>query len=131
MLQQNLSVDSVFKTEGGVSADICVQNVNELAKYGLVKTDEFGFVLTPLGMNSVHYLKIILLVQPLLTCVLSREDLNISTEKILLWRAEPGRIMEKFYLQFATMKAITKAPERSKMEDLLDILANAQELSCT
>ena len=39
--------------------------------------------------------------------------------------------MEKYYLQFETMKAITKAPERSTMEELLLVLANAEELSCT
>lgn len=38
--------------------------------------------------------------------------------------------MEKYYLQFETMKAITKAPERSTMEELLLVLANAEELSC-
>nr|XP_024376302.1 DExH-box ATP-dependent RNA helicase DExH17-like isoform X8 [Physcomitrium patens] len=70
--------------------DICVQNVNELAKYGMVKTDEFGYVLTPL---------------------------------------EPGRIMEKYYMQFETMKAITKAAERATIEELLHVLANAAELS--
>jgi hypothetical protein len=48
-----------------------------------------------------------------------------------MWCAEPGRIMEKYYLQFETMKAITKAPERSSIEDLLLVLTNAEELSCT
>lgn len=33
-------------------AEICVRNVNELAKYGMVETDEFGFVLNPLGKTA-------------------------------------------------------------------------------
>ncbi|KAG0617455.1 hypothetical protein M758_5G190600 [Ceratodon purpureus] len=87
-----------YNIKKGVSPDqlenklkeICVQNVNELAKFGLVNTDEFGYILTPL---------------------------------------EPGRIMEKYYLQFETMKSITNAPERSSMEELILVLANAEELS--
>ena len=39
--------------------------------------------------------------------------------------------MEKYYLQFETMKAITEAPDRSTLEDLLGVLGNAKELSCT
>ena len=38
--------------------------------------------------------------------------------------------MEKYYLQFETMKAITEAPDRSTLEDLLGVLGNAKELSC-
>jgi hypothetical protein len=29
--------------------EICLQNVNELANYGMLQSDEFGFTLTPLG----------------------------------------------------------------------------------
>lgn len=35
-------------------AEICVRNVNELAKYGMVETDEFGFVLNPLGKLTAY-----------------------------------------------------------------------------
>ncbi|CAK9215790.1 unnamed protein product [Sphagnum troendelagicum] len=87
-----------YHIQAGVSSEslenkmkeICLQNVNELANYGMLQSDEFGFTLTPL---------------------------------------EPGKIMAKYYLHFETMKAITNAPDRSTLENLLYVLANAKELS--
>lgn len=33
-------------------SEICVQKVNELSGYGMIWTDEYGFLLKPLGMSS-------------------------------------------------------------------------------
>ncbi|XP_024533051.1 ATP-dependent DNA helicase MER3 homolog [Selaginella moellendorffii] len=70
--------------------EICLRNVNELAEFRLVETDEYGFQLKPL---------------------------------------EPGRLMAKYYLDFSTMKEITKAPIKCAVEDMIYTLAKSQELS--
>lgn len=44
--------------------------------------------------------------------------------------AEPGRLMTKFYLKFATMKTIVDCAPGSAIEGLLQVLARADELSC-
>ncbi|KAI0510291.1 hypothetical protein KFK09_010892 [Dendrobium nobile] len=70
--------------------EICVQNINELAEYGMIWTDEDGFLVKPL---------------------------------------EPGRLMTKFYLKFATMKSIMDAPGSCSLEDALRIICAAEEIS--
>lgn len=34
-----------------VFTDICLQNVNQLSTYGLIQTDEDGYILRPLGRD--------------------------------------------------------------------------------
>ncbi|KAL0918505.1 hypothetical protein M5K25_010514 [Dendrobium thyrsiflorum] len=70
--------------------EICVQNINELAEYGMIWTDEDGFLIKPL---------------------------------------EPGRLMTKFYLKFATMKSIMDAPGSCSLEDALRIICVSEEIS--
>ncbi|XP_020699079.1 ATP-dependent DNA helicase MER3 homolog isoform X2 [Dendrobium catenatum] len=70
--------------------EICVQNINELAEYGMIWTDEDGFLVKPL---------------------------------------EPGRLMTKFYLKFATMKSIMDAPGSCSLEDALRIICASEEIS--
>ncbi|XP_020576359.1 ATP-dependent DNA helicase MER3 homolog isoform X2 [Phalaenopsis equestris] len=70
--------------------EICVQNINELAEYGMIWTDEDGFLVKPL---------------------------------------EPGRLMTKFYLKFATMKSIMEAPGSCSLEDALRIICASEEIS--
>ncbi|KAK8947099.1 hypothetical protein KSP39_PZI006477 [Platanthera zijinensis] len=70
--------------------EICVRNINELAEYGMIWTDEDGFLVKPL---------------------------------------EPGRLMTKFYLKFATMKSIIEAPGSCGLEDALRIICAAEEIS--
>ncbi|KAH0462845.1 hypothetical protein IEQ34_010420 [Dendrobium chrysotoxum] len=70
--------------------EICVQNINELAEYGMIWTDEDGFLVKPL---------------------------------------EPGRLMTKFYLKFATMKSIMDAPGSCGLEDALRIICASEEIS--
>ncbi|KAL2620883.1 hypothetical protein R1flu_001088 [Riccia fluitans] len=69
---------------------ICLRSIHELAKYGMVEMDEYGFTLR---------------------------------------HQEPGRLMAKYYLNIETMKCITKVPERSNIQELLNTLTKAQELS--
>lgn len=44
--------------------------------------------------------------------------------------AEPGRLMTKYYLKFDTMKHIMKAPANCSIEDALNIVCRAEEISC-
>eukprot|EP00850_Spirogloea_muscicola_P003151 SM000012S25413 [mRNA] locus=s12:910080:915978:- [translate_table: standard] len=74
----------------GCNADICLDNIKELGKYGLLAIDDYGYTMQPL---------------------------------------EPGKLMARYYLKFATMKLIVGAPKDSSIEDLLQVLAAAEELS--
>ncbi|XVF14070.1 hypothetical protein REPUB_Repub09cG0025100 [Reevesia pubescens] len=42
---------------------------------------------------------------------------------------EPGRLMTKYYLKFNTMKHIMQAPTRCSLEDALQIICRAEEIS--
>lgn len=37
--------------------DICVEKIHELGEYGLIWTDEDGFLLKPLGKFSIYFIK--------------------------------------------------------------------------
>ncbi|KAL4383547.1 hypothetical protein GQ457_15G023510 [Hibiscus cannabinus] len=43
---------------------------------------------------------------------------------------EPGRLMTKYYLKFNTMKHIMQAPSSCSLEDVLQIICHAEEISC-
>jgi predicted transcriptional regulator len=37
--------------------DICLENVNQLAKYGLLQTNEDGYILSPLGKEIMYIIE--------------------------------------------------------------------------
>nr|KAJ0212747.1 hypothetical protein LSAT_V11C400227260 [Lactuca sativa] len=68
-------------------------------------------------------------------CVQKVKELSeyqmILTEEdgFILKPLEPGRLMTKYYLKFDTMKHIMKAPANCSIEDALNIVCRAEEIS--
>uniref|UniRef100_A0A0D3F7N6 Helicase ATP-binding domain-containing protein n=1 Tax=Oryza barthii TaxID=65489 RepID=A0A0D3F7N6_9ORYZ len=87
--------------------DICVEKIHELGEYGLIWTDEDGFLLKPLADTKMYTV----------------------FSKFNGVRFQPGRLMTKFYLKFDTMKLIVKASACCTLEDLLHIICHSAEIT--
>ncbi|XP_050223157.1 DExH-box ATP-dependent RNA helicase DExH17 isoform X2 [Mercurialis annua] len=52
-----------------------------------------------------------------------------SEDGFLLKPLEPGRLMTKYYLKFDTMKYIMQTPDRCSLEEALNVICRAEEIS--